>query len=251
MKVILITSTPDAEKLISAAARLCYDKIGNIEELVKQECRTEFLDMLEDVGHTSPFEHASFSFGVEGVSRVLLAQITRHRIGVSFSARSQRYVDHGECEYVVSDILKRYPDAEKIYEEKRRIDLKYYDILKTELIKDITVDEDMRHLSMKQIEKLAQEEARYVIANGAETKFIMTMNIVSLWNLFRKRMCMRAQIEIRELAWEIFRLVNEKHPLLFRYAGPPCIHDKCRERKMTCGRPDAIKLLYDNVNRSK
>ena len=55
---------------------------------------SRFVGMLAEMGHESPIEHMSFTFGIEGVSRSLLAQITRHRMA-SFSVQSQRYVREG------------------------------------------------------------------------------------------------------------------------------------------------------------
>ncbi|MBP0962712.1 MAG: FAD-dependent thymidylate synthase, partial [Oscillospiraceae bacterium] len=100
-KVTLIAHTPDPEKTVAAAAKLCYSPadIGTLMDGITDEKAAAFLDMLSDLGHQSPIEHASFTFGIEGVSRALLAQITRHRIA-SFSVQSQRYVPEKEFSYV-------------------------------------------------------------------------------------------------------------------------------------------------------
>ena len=86
LKVELIAHTPEPEKVVAAAAKLCYSDahIDTLLEGLTPEKTTNFLKMLSDLGHASPTEHASFTFGIEGVSRTLLAQITRHRIA-SFS----------------------------------------------------------------------------------------------------------------------------------------------------------------------
>ena len=93
MKVRLIAYTPDPERLIAGAAKNCYSStdVDGIFEGLTDEKVTSFLGMLTEIGHESPIEHVSFSFAIEGVSRSLLAQITRHRIA-SFSVQSQRYV---------------------------------------------------------------------------------------------------------------------------------------------------------------
>ncbi|MBQ2324852.1 MAG: FAD-dependent thymidylate synthase, partial [Clostridia bacterium] len=94
MKVEILSYTPDGEKLIAAAAKLCYSsaEIADLWEGLTPEKTEKFLNMLGDLGHASPFEHVSITFGIEGVSRAVLAQITRHRIA-SFSVQSQRYVN--------------------------------------------------------------------------------------------------------------------------------------------------------------
>ena len=92
-KVTLITHTPIPEQTVAAAAKLCYSasEIDEVMEGLTEEKTTAFVEMLAELGHQSPMEHVSFTFGIEGVSRALLAQITRHRIA-SFSVQSQRYV---------------------------------------------------------------------------------------------------------------------------------------------------------------
>ena len=93
MTVRLIAHTPEPEKVVAAAAKLCYSDahITDLLDGLDEEKTAKFLTMLSDLGHASPIEHASFTFGIEGVSRAFLAQITRHRIA-SFSVQSQRYV---------------------------------------------------------------------------------------------------------------------------------------------------------------
>ncbi len=82
MKVKLIAHTPEPEKVIAAAAKLCYSPVGveQITEELTPEAVDRFLDMLMSFGHQSPIEHVSFTFAVEGVSRVLTHQLVRHRI---------------------------------------------------------------------------------------------------------------------------------------------------------------------------
>ena len=91
--VQLLTYTPDPDKVVAAAAKLCYSQVdvGEIKENLSKEIVENFLDMLSKIGHESPIEHVSFTFGISGVSRSLLAQLTRHRIA-SYSVKSQRYV---------------------------------------------------------------------------------------------------------------------------------------------------------------
>ena len=102
MKVKLLSHTPDPEKLVAAAAKNCYSasNVDNILEGLTEEKAESFVNMLSEIGHESPIEHVSFTFAIEGVSRSLLAQITRHRMA-SFSVQSQRYVREKGFEYVV------------------------------------------------------------------------------------------------------------------------------------------------------
>ena len=122
MKCKLITHTPDAEKLVAEAAKLCYAKsdIDTLDKNLTPDKVEAFLKMLGDLGHESPVEHASFTFAIEGVSRALLAQITRHRIA-SFSVQSQRYVAMGDEERGFDYIMP--PAIRELGEEAAEEDL--------------------------------------------------------------------------------------------------------------------------------
>ncbi|MFR1808622.1 MAG: FAD-dependent thymidylate synthase, partial [Pygmaiobacter massiliensis] len=118
MKVQLIAHTPEPEKIVAAAAKLCYSQVG-VEELMQgltPEKTAEFVQMLASLGHESPTEHVSFTFAIEGVSRSLLAQITRHRIA-SYSVQSQRYVRLNEFDYVTPPEIAENEEAQAAYDE--------------------------------------------------------------------------------------------------------------------------------------
>ena len=103
----------------------------------------------------------------------------------------------------------------------------------------------------KKAEKLANEDARYVLPNACETKIIVTMNIRSLFNFFAHRCCLRAQWEIRAVAIEMLKLCKQVAPHIFKNAGPNCIKNgKCPEGSMTCGKFKEIKEFYENLNKT-
>ena len=117
-KVTLIAHTPEPEKLIAAAAKLCYSP-ATIEDLMDgldEQKTANFLNMLTDIGHQSPIEHISFTFGIEEVSRTLLAQITRHRIA-SFSVQSQRYVKENSFSFVTPPEIAADLKASELYQQ--------------------------------------------------------------------------------------------------------------------------------------
>ena len=119
MNVQLLTYTPEPEKLITTAAKLCYSKTNacGIYEKLTEENVDKFIKMLADLGHESPLEHASFTFAIDGVSRSLLAQITRHRIA-SFSVQSQRYVNLGDTfEYITPPIIASNSMYKELFDE--------------------------------------------------------------------------------------------------------------------------------------
>lgn len=249
INVKLLQYTPEPEKVISAAAKLCYSSSGveDILDGLTEEKTEKFLAMLMDIGHESPVEHVCFTFGIEGVSRSLLAQITRHRIA-SYSVKSQRYVKEGQFEYVIPPEIENIPEAKEIYIKAMNDDQKTYnelfEILFDKHFKKLTDEGVSEKDAKKKAEKQAIEDARFVLPNACETKMVVTMNARSLMNFFRHRCCMRAQWEIRELARQMLMLVKDVAPTLFKYAGPGCVHGKCPEGTMSCGQASEMKKLY-------
>ncbi|MBS7314956.1 MAG: FAD-dependent thymidylate synthase [Clostridiaceae bacterium] len=249
MDVKLIAYTPTPDFVVAAAARTCYSSrpIDTVMEKLDEDSAAEFVEMLSELGHESPIEHASFTFAVEGVSRSLLAQITRHRIA-SFSVRSQRYVSEKKFGYVTPPQIAECPEALALYEDIMEREREAYNKIAA-LLYEKRVDalpedkrEDKSALSAQR--KIAAEDARYVLPNGCETQFVVTMNARSLKNFFRQRCCNRAQWEIRELARRMLLEVRKVSPALFREAGPACISGPCPEGKMSCGRAAEMRKLY-------
>lgn len=242
LKVKLIEHTPNPEKIIAAAARLCYSSIGidEIMENTNNESTEKFLNMLMSYGHESPIEHISFTFAVEGVSRSLTHQLVRHRIA-SYSQQSQRYVKLQQFEYIIPHEIQNDQKARNIFiiamEQSQKSYNELVDVLKTKYIN--------AGLNALNAEKKAIEDARYVFPNACETKIILTMNARSLMNFFKQRCCNRAQWEIRELADEMLKQVKEVAPALFKYAGPGCLKGICSEGKMTCGKINEVRIKYN------
>ncbi|MBC7325987.1 MAG: FAD-dependent thymidylate synthase [Moorella sp. (in: Bacteria)] len=227
MHVELISHTPEPERLVAAAARLCYSPrgaAGLLETMGRDEC-TRLLRLLLSLGHESPLEHITFTFAVEGVSRVLSHQLVRHRIA-SFSQKSQRYVNEDNFTYITPPSIAAVPEALERYRECMRALQKAYHELQ---------------------ELVPREDARYLLPNACETKLVCTFNARSLFNFFRLRCCNRAQWEIRELALKMRDLVREVAPIIFYHAGPACETEGiCREGDLSCGRAPVVRAREDN-----
>lgn len=204
MKVTLIRYTPDADELGGIAAAECYQGANPKKSLDRAMKR----------GHLSVVEHASFTFRTSGVSRVLLAQITRHRIA-SFSVQSQRYCG-AKVDVVIPESMK-IPELENDIAEARHV------------IEDL-YDKALRL-------GVPKEDARYITMQGGVTSFVFTMNGRELLHFFELRCCNRAQWEIRELAWSMLLQCKAVAPKLFEKAGPPCINGVCPEGASSCGKP--------------
>ncbi len=236
MKVKLLRYTPDGEKLISSAAKLCYSPVGveDIEDNLTDEEVSKFLTGLINMGHESPIEHLSFTFAAEGVSRSLTHQLVRHRIA-SYSQQSQRYVREDQFEYIVPKEIESIKEAKEIYIKTMEENQATYD----ELVK-ILMDQGRD-------EKQAIEDARYVLPNAAETKIVFTMNARTLLHFFRLRTCNRAQWEIRAMATEMLKQVKAVYPIVFKNAGPSCLTGPCPEGRMTCGKIEEVRERFKNI----
>ena len=254
MKVQLIAHTPNPEKVVAAAAKLCYSnaEIETLLDGLTEEKSKEFVTMLSSLGHESPTEHVSFTFAIEGVSRALLAQITRHRIA-SYSVQSQRYVNLKQFDYVTPPEVAADEETLNKFNESMESACENY-IKTTEILKAAhkarMIAEGMdEKAANKAAEKQAIEDARFILPNACTTKMIVTMNARSLNNFFAHRCCMRAQWEIRELADEMLKLVWEVAPALFQKAGPSCACGACKEGKMSCGKAAEMKEKYANIKK--
>ena len=166
-------------------------------------------------GHDSVLEHASFTFEIHGVSRVLLAQLTRHRIA-SFTVLSQRYVDQSSREYVMPATIQNNDDLRDMYAETIS-----------------SLDKIYEQFIRRGVPK---EDARYLLPQAITTDLIMTMNARELGHFFSLRCCNRAQDEIRLLADEMLKLLVKEFPELFKNSGPGCIRGACPEAR-PCGHP--------------
>ena len=252
MEVKLLAYTPQPEKTVACAAKLCYAAadIDTVYEGLTEEKTASFLEMLGSIGHESPIEHASFTFGIQGVSRYLLAQITRHRIA-SYSVQSQRYVKENAFEFVLPPEIEAIPAAKEEFLRAMEEDQKHYENL-TALLKEkhkrelLAQGEDEKSANRK-AEKKAIEDARFVLPNACATKMICTMNARSLLNFFTHRCCNRAQWEIRALAVEMLKEVKAVAPHIFEKAGPPCLRGNCPEGKMSCGKMKEVRERFASL----
>lgn len=252
LKVDLLQYTPEPEKLVSAAAKLCYSRTGVIDIMdnLNDGSIDKFVTMLVDIGHESPLEHVNFTFGVEGVSRTLTHQLVRHRIA-SYSQQSQRYVKLQQYEYIIPPRINVIPEAREKFINTMEHDQECYnelvEILYSKIKDELIINGINEKQAGIQAEKTAIEDARYVFPNACETKIVFTMNARSLYNFFNHRCCNRAQWEIQGLADEMLKKVRIVAPILFKNAGPSCLIGNCPERKMTCGQIAKVREKYLDI----
>ena len=210
MKIELIAYTPTASGVCCDAAAICTASENGYRSLQHSLAS----------GHESVLEHAVFSFRVEGISRVTLAQLTRHRLA-SFSVQSQRYVKLEDPELVVPESIRT-----SVFAAEAESSMRY-----------------MLNLYQRMVEAgIPAEDARYVTPQSVPTSLIVTMNARELRHFFTLRCCNRAQWEIRKLAEEMLKLCKKEAPILFENAGPGCIRGKCPEKR-PCGHPRSKQEL--------
>lgn len=156
--------------------------------------------------HLSTVEHLNFTFAIEGVSRALLAQLTRHRVGFAYSVQSQRYVKFssdsksGGFDYVVPEKVKA-KGLEDLY---------------ASIMEDIQADyDDLISLG------IPQEDARSVLPQSATCNLVLTVNLRALLDFFSKRGRKNsgAQAEISQLANELKDKVCQVEPWVEPFFG--------------------------------
>ena len=252
MKVTLIEHTPNPEKTIAIAAKMCYSdaNVDTLSENLDNSKINSFVEMLSEIGHESPIEHVSFTFGIEGVSRTFLAQVTRHRIA-SFSVQSQRYVKKSNFVYITPPEIEKNKEALNLFEKSMKDSIDSYnkiaDTLEKEYLEGYLKNGIDEKKAKNMAEKKAIEDARFVLPNACETKMVVTMNARSLKNFFKLRCCNRAQWEIKAVADDMLKLCYKVAPSLFKDAGPSCVFGVCSEGKMTCGKANEMKIYYQNI----
>jgi len=238
LNVVLLRHTPEPEEVVAMAAKLCYSPSGveELKEKIEAKDQAAFVEKLASIGHLSPIEHVSFSFGIEGISRACSHQLVRHRVA-SYSQQSQRYVKAEQFDYVIPPSIKADPELVKEFERcMDEAQANYTKVLKR-----------LEELGYKG--EAGQQDARYLLPNAAETKIVVTMNARELLHFFRVRCCNRAQWEIREMADRMLAHAKKVAPTIFAKSGPGCLYAACPEGKMTCGKIEEVRKKF-GVNKA-
>ena len=224
MKVTLTRVTENPIGAIEEAACNCYNSEPTGGKIMKA-CYNS--------GHHSVLEFCDFTFHIEGVSRALTHQLVRHRLA-SYAQRSQRYCGEENFDYTIPPSLEKDKEAKDTF---------------TALMGYI-------NMQYKKLQKfnIPNEDARYVLPNACETVIEVKMNLRSLIHFMNERLCTRAQWEIRLLALEMKKCIEEQYPELAEYLVPKCeIHKKmefCPEHNC-CGRHPKLKDIYKDYQDMK
>jgi len=214
--VALISYTPDPELIIATAARISYSSstINGLREKLTPEQAGCLIKQLLSSGHLSPFEHASFTFAIEGISRVTSHQLVRHRLA-SYTQQSQRYVSlKKKLDYVTppSIIHRRKEDA-----YRKAVDAAHQ--LYCEMVES----------------DIPAEDARYILPQAVHTQLAMTMNARELMHACSLRLCLRAQWEIVQLFQQIKDEIRKVAPLIGEELNPKCYLLGYCDESESCG----------------
>lgn len=210
MRVTLVGHTSYPVQVCAGATSMCYGS-NDPEKALRNAVSS---------GHESVIEHASFTFHIEGISRVTLAQLTRHRL-CSYTVVSQRYTGIDGQEIIKPQTVK---DAGNVVNDWW----------------GLAIDNCMHAYRAMVMRGVPEEDARYIIPQGITCDLYMTANARELRHIFELRECNRAQWEVRQLVEEMHILASEDAPLLFDGAGAPCVRGACHERR-SCGKPRRSK----------
>jgi len=187
VEVTLLAITPDAERLIESAGRLCWntqDKTGTVPDRIQAWI---------EIGHESMIEHACATFSIRG-SRAMTHELVRHRLA-SYSQRSQRYVRENEESYILPPEVASVDGAGETYRNAMGAAWEAY-----------------REL---QKQGLKPEIARYVLPNACYTEIICTWNFRELRHIIALRSTPRALPEIREVAKKLRDIMKSAAPQVF------------------------------------
>ena len=232
LNVVLISHTPDPERTIAAAARVSSSPVSAVELLGKltPDRVDSLIGQLLSSGHLSVFEHVSFTFAIEGISRVTSHQLVRHRLA-SYTQQSQRYVSLKEFNYITPDTISDKPEwGDKYHEMVRAAHDLYLEMLDA---------------------GIPAEDARYVLPNAAETRLVMTMNARELIHACSLRLCLRAQWEIVELFEHIKAEVEKVAPRLGAELKPKCYRLGYCDEAQSCGIFPTRAELADKGDKGK
>ncbi|MFU2158252.1 MAG: FAD-dependent thymidylate synthase [Caldisericum sp.] len=194
VSVTLINYTPNPEITVATAMRQSRYQ-GSVKDLnLKSEDIVHLINLALKLGHFSVFEHISFTFVIEGISRSCSHQFVRHRF-FSFTQQSQRYVKYDNPTFIIPPSIKNNSDALEVF--KKTLEL---------------IEESYKKLLLL---KIPEEDARFVLPNATETKMVATANARELMHFFKLRLDPHAQWEIRAMAEEMFKQVSSIAPNIF------------------------------------
>lgn len=201
MKVTLLNSYAN-ENIAKLAAANCVGKLDNPTD--------KGLQVAVNSGHYSVLEHLPLTFLIEDVSRVTEVQLVRHRIA-SYSIRSGRYTkaNNNKSWYQIPKSIKNNDSIVKLFTEMNENIYSFY----TAMIE----------------QGIPKEDARYILPQGLLTDIVVSMNARAFIEQCEKRLCKKAQWEIREMFTKMKECIKDIYPIVYEQLEPPCAKGGCTE----------------------
>lgn len=201
MKVTLLNSYAN-EDIAKLAAANCVGKLNNPTD--------KGLQVAVNSGHYSVLEHLPLTFLIEDVSRVTEVQLVRHRIA-SYSIRSGRYTkaNNNKSWYQIPKSIKNNDSIVKLFTEMNENIYSFY----TAMIE----------------QGIPKEDARYILPQGLLTDIVVSMNARAFIEQCEKRLCKKAQWEIREMFTKMKECIKDIYPIVYEQLEPPCAKGGCTE----------------------
>ena len=214
VRVTLLEKSPSPTAMTATAARTCYS--ANAPEAIVERWRTKPDDMRKTVdrvraaGHHSTLEHNIYIFGVTGLSRAATHQLVRHR-HLQFDQQSQRYLafKNAEFPFVKPKKIASLPEVSERFDRLMADVGKAYQAL---------LDAG-----------IPGEDARFVLPNATASQLVVSGNARAWYEFLTLRTCNMAQWEIREMSFQVLRILKREDPDLFKDAGATCVRGYCHE----------------------
>lgn len=192
------TANPTETALMAARGDYISESlVGTDFETVMDGTDKDKRELVRDLlrkGHFGPFEHPQAFFAVEGISRVTMAQITRHR-HLSFDVQSMRYVDFGAAKATIP------PSFSELSEQQKREAEGY-------------IRDAIEGYKMLTSWGIPEEDARFVLPLATQVNMTFSGNVRSLLHVLDLRHSGKAQWEVRELAEQIIEELREWCPIV-------------------------------------
>ena len=210
-----LVKLPPAEKLTKVAGQTCYMSFGPKRTWNKDA--QKYFDNIILSGHGSVMEHANFSFLIWGVSRSFTHEIVRHRAGCAYSQVSQRYVSGRVLRFVERAEYQKDKHLHQLFEE--RIDRAYKEYSKMAdylYSKQEKGDKILSGDEKTDLRKKVQQVSRSLLPNETEAPIVVTANARAWRHMINMRASNHAEVEIRNVFFNIYKILKEVSPMLFK-----------------------------------
>lgn len=203
MKITLLNYTP--LNICSHAIRTCWQSFEKGDNGGKMD-----LELINRVGnkfkHSSTLEHLYYNFYIQGISRALLQEISRHRLA-SLSVKSTRYT--------LKELKKEETflpvNAENIQRASNYIVLTNNDKVDSASIGAL------ENLRLILLDNTSLDIAKYALVESYKTELTWSINARSLQNFLKLRSSKNALKEIRDLALIIYETLPDEHKFIFEH----------------------------------